>query len=232
MLGSLFTEQYAFSQSDSIIVVGLGTFGGAVAQSLIELGNDVMGIDSNEETVQEWAHKLTYAVQADATDVQVLRQLGVADFSHAIISIGNDMSANLMALLAVSELNIKDIWVKAMSPKHGHIAQRIGAHHVVYPEADMGRRIAHMVTSRMMDYIEFDDGYAIAKIWAPPPTHNKSLTESIVRGKFGVTIVGVKRSNEDFVHATPETRILPGDILIVSGPKHLVEKFSAAAKEN
>lgn len=227
MLAKLFTEQFAFSQSDSVVVIGLGRFGGAVAQSLMDLGHDVMGIDCEEEPVQAWSDRLTYAVQADATNAQILRQLGVADFAHAIVGIGTDLASSLMTVMALSELGIGDIWVKALTPEHGQIAQRIGAHHTVYPEADMGERVAHLITGRMIDYIEFDDGFAIAKIKAPQVTHHKALAESVVRGRFGITVVGVKRAHEDFQHATPETVVLPGDLLIVSGPTKQVEKFAA-----
>lgn len=225
-MGKLFTEQYAFSQGDSVVVIGLGRFGGAVANSLTRLGHDVMGIDRDAEPVQRWADRLTHAVQADATNVLVMRQLGVADFAHAIVGIGDNLAASLMTLMALSELSIPDIWVKAMSAEHGQIAQRIGAHHVIYPEADMGERVAHQISGRMMDYIELDDGFAIAKIHAPGITHERSLVESGVREKFGVTVVGIKRPNEDFQHATPETRVRPGDLLIVSGPTKKVEKFA------
>jgi len=226
-LGKLFTEQYAFAQGDSVLVIGLGRFGGAVAQSLMQLGHDVMGIDRDADPVQDWADRLTHAVQADATNVQVLRQLGGADFTHAIVGIGTDLACSLMAVVALSELGIKDIWVKAMSPEHGHIAQRVGAHHVVYPEADMGERVAHLITGRLMDFIEFDDGFAIVKIQAPQPVHHRTLAESQIRTRFGVTVVGVKRSHEDFQHARPETMILPGDVLIVSGATKNAEKFAS-----
>jgi trk system potassium uptake protein TrkA len=230
LLGKLFTEQFAFGEGDSVVVIGLGRFGGAVAQSLISLGHDVMGIDRDADPVQAWADRLTHAVQADATNVMVLRQLGVADFRHAIVGIGDNLAASLMTLMALSELGIPDIWVKALTEDHGKIAQRIGAHHVVFPEADMGERVAHLISGRMIDYIEFDDGFAIAKIQAPPPTHIRTLAESQVREKFGVTVVGVKRANEDFEHANPETRILPGDLLIVSGPTTKVERFAGRSK--
>jgi len=229
-LGRIFTEQFAFSSGDSVVVIGLGRFGGAVAQSLVRLGHDVMGIDRKEELVQVWGDRLTHAVQADSTNENVMLQLGVADFSHAIVAIGSDLAASLMTLMVLTELGIKDIWVKAMSPEHGQIAQRIGAHHVVYPEADMGARVAHLITGRMMDFIEFEDGFAIAKINAPADTHHQTLAEAHVRSRFGVTVVGVKRASEDFQHALPETRILPADLLIVSGPTRLIEQFASARK--
>lgn len=231
MLGRIFSEQFAFSKGDSVVVIGLGRFGGAVSQSLMRLGHDVMGIDKDAEPVQAWADKLTHAVQADSTNESVMLQLGVADFNHAIVGIGSNLAASLMTLMVLTELGIKDIWVKAMTPEHGQIAQRIGAHHVVYPEADMGERVAHLITGRLMDFIEFDDGFAIAKIHAPALAHNQTLSESHVREKFGVTVVGVKRAHEDFRHATPDTVILPADLLIVSGPTRKIELFAGGRKK-
>jgi trk system potassium uptake protein TrkA len=190
-----------------------------------------MGIDRNEVLVQTWAERLTHAVQADSTNENVMLQLGVADFSHAIVGIGSDLAASLMTLMVLTELGIKDIWVKAMTPEHGQLAQRIGAHHVIYPEADMGARVAHLITGRLIDFIEFEDGFGIAKIQAPAETHHLTLAESHVRSRFGVTVVGVKRANEDFEHALPETRILPADLLIVSGPTRKIEVFAAGDRK-
>lgn len=226
----LFTEQFAFSKGDSVVVTGLGRFGSSVAQSLMRLGHDVMGIDRDPGPVHRWADLITHAVQADTTNVMVLRQLGVADFSHAIVGIGTDMAASLMTIMALTELGIKDIWVKALTEEHGRIAQRIGAHHVVYPESDMGERVAHLISGRMIDFIEFDDGFAIAKIHAPQSTHNRTLAESGIREVHGVTVVGLKRANQDFQHATPGTQILAGDLLIVSGATHLIQKFAGRSK--
>jgi trk system potassium uptake protein TrkA len=188
-----------------------------------------MGVDKNGELVQAWADQLTHAAQADSTSVNVLRQLGVADFTHAIVGIGTDLSASLMTVMALTELNIKDIWVKAVTAEHGQIAQRIGAHHVVNPEAEMGERIAHLITGRMVDYVEFDEGFAVAKIHAPVPTHNRPLAESDVLETFGVTVVGVKRTGEEFQHAAPDWVVLPDDLLIVSGPASKVEEFAGRA---
>jgi trk system potassium uptake protein TrkA len=229
LLARLFTEQFSFAKGDSVVVIGLGRFGSAVGQSLMRLGHDVMGIDRDETLVREWADLLTHAVQADATNTAIMRQLGVADFSHAIVAIGTDLAASLMTLMALTELGIKDIWIKALTPEHGQIAERIGAHHVVYPEADMGERVAHLITGRMMDFIEFDDGFAIAKIHAPARTLNRTLGESRVRDEFGVTVVGIKRLHEDFRHATPTTLIMPGDLLVVSGPTRKIELFAGKA---
>lgn len=228
-MGRIFTEQFAFSAGDSVLVIGLGRFGSTLAQSLVRLGHDVMGVDNDMERVQLWADKLTHTVQADSTKESVMLQLGAADFSHAIVAIGGDIAASLLTLMVLTELGIQDIWVKAMDHDHGQLAKKMGAHHVVMPEADMGERVAHLITGRLIDFIEFDDGFAIAKIHAPPMTHNKSLTESRVREQFGVTVVGVKRAHTDFQHATPDTSIQSADLLIVSGPTRKIELFASGA---
>jgi trk system potassium uptake protein TrkA len=122
---------------------------------------------------------------------------------------------------------VKEIWAKAITAKHGRILERIGAHHVVYPEAAMGERVAHLVTGKMIDFIEFDDGYAIVKTRAPREAVGRSLAESALRSRYGVTVVGVKRPGQDFTYALPETMVEAGDLLIVSGPTKRVERFAA-----
>ncbi len=212
---------------DSVVVVGLGRFGGSVANSLVRLGHDVLGIDENPDLVQEWSERLTHVVQADATRSDVLRQLGVHEFGHAVVGIGNDIEASVLTVLALEDLGVADIWAKATTAKHGRILERTGAHHVVYPEAAMGERVAHLVTGKMIDFIEFDDGFAIAKTSAPVESHGKTLSESALRSKYGVTVVGVKRHRADFTYAKADTIVEAGDILIVSGSTAVVEHFAA-----
>jgi trk system potassium uptake protein TrkA len=209
-----------------VVVIGLGRFGGAVAESLVRLGHDVLAIDENAELVQSWSDRLTHVVQADTTSSDTLRRLGVGEFGRAVVGIGTDLEASVLTVLALSELGVPDIWAKALGPKHGRILERTGAHHVVYPEAAMGERVAHLVTGRMIDFIEFDDGFAIAKTRAPREALGRTLGESALRSKYGITVVGVKRPRTDFTYAKPETAIAPGDILIVSGPTKLVEAFA------
>ena len=212
---------------DGVVVIGLGRFGSAVAQSLVRLGHDVLAIDENAELVQSWADRLTHVVEADSSNADALRRLGVQDHARAVVGIGTDIEASVLTVLALSELGVPDIWAKAVNPRHGRILERTGAHHVVYPEAAMGERVAHLVTGKMIDFIEFDDGFAIVKVRAPQEAVGKTLKASGVRSKYGVTVVGVKRAREDFTYATPETEIERGDLLIVSGPTKLVEKFAA-----
>ncbi|MGH8076795.1 MAG: potassium channel family protein [Lysobacter sp.] len=215
------------TRGDNVVVIGLGRFGGAVAASLVRLGHEVLGIDENAEVVQRWADHLTHVVQADATDSDVLRQLGVADFRHAVVGIGTDLEASVLTVLALEELAIGDIWAKATTAKHGSILERTGAHHVILPEVAMGERVAHLVTGKMIDFIEFDDGFAIAKTGAPREACGKTLSESALRSKYGVTVVGIKRAKADFTYAKADTLVEHGDLLIVSGPTARVETFAA-----
>ncbi len=212
---------------NNVVVIGLGRFGGAVAESLVRLGHDVLAIDEDGDLVQAWSDRLTHVVQADTTDSETLRRLGVQDFGRAVVGIGTDLEASVLTVLALAELGVKDIWAKALGPKHGRILERTGAHHVVYPEAAMGERVAHLVTGRMIDFIEFDDGFAIVKTRAPREAVGRTLGECRLRSKYGITVVGVKSPRKDFTYAQATTPIERGDLLIVSGPTKLVEAFAA-----
>ncbi len=213
------------SESVSVVVIGLGRFGTAVADSLVRMGHDVLAIDENAEIVERWADELTHVVQADSTDDQALHQVGIADFDRAVVAIGADIEASVLTVLALAEAGVPEIWAKAITRKHGRILERVGAHHVVYPEFSMGERVAHILAGSMLDYIEFDDQFSIARTSAPRETWDKTLAESAPRGHHGVTIVGVKRQGEDFTYARPETRVERHDQLIVSGSTAKVERF-------
>ncbi len=214
-------------RGDSVVVIGLGRFGGAVAESLARLGHDVLGIDENAALVQTWSDQLAHVVQADTSNAEVLRQLGVQDFQHAVVGIGTDIEASVLTTLALSELGVPDIWAKASTRNHGRILERTGAHHVVFPESAMGERVAHLVTGKMIDFMEFEDGFAIVKTCTPKEAVGRPLAESRLRSRYGVTVVGVKRPRADFTYAVPETVPEQGDLLIVSGPVREVERFAA-----
>jgi trk system potassium uptake protein TrkA len=206
----------------------LGRFGGTVAESLIRLGHEVLAIDESADIVQSWSDRVTHVVQADSSNIEVLRRLGVDEFPRVVVGIGSDIEASVLTVLALSELGVPDIWAKAISRNHGRILERTGAHHVVYPEAAMGERVAHLVTGKMIDFIEFDDGFAIVKTKAPRWAIGKSLAAAAIRSRFGVTVVGLKRAHEDFTYARPETVLEGDDLLILAGPTHLVEQVASS----
>ncbi|WP_425560659.1 potassium channel family protein [Luedemannella helvata] len=216
-------------RSDAVVVIGLGRFGGAVADSLMRLGHPVLGIDADERLVQSYADRLTHVVAADATDTEALRQLGVADFGRAVVGIGTDLEASVLCVLSLTELNVRDIWAKATSGRHGAILSRMGAQHVIYPESSMGGRVAHLITSKMIDFIEFEDGFAIAKVRAPAAAVGRSLADAALRTHYGITVVGTKMRGEDFTYARPETVVAPGALLIVAGPTDKVERFASSS---
>lgn len=210
----------------SVLIIGLGRFGSAVAASLVNLGQEVLAIDEDATLVERWSDDLTHVVRADSTDDQALHQIGVGSFDRAVVAIGTDIEASVLTVLALAEAGVPDIWAKAITRKHGRILERVGAHHVVYPESSMGERVAHLLTGSMIDYIEFDDQFSIARTHAPPETWDRSLAESAPRSRHGVTVVGVKRQGHDFTYARPETHVERHDQLIIAGPTDMVERFS------
>lgn len=215
-------------EDEAVVVIGLGRFGTALALELESLGTQVLGIDGDPKTVQELSGDLTHIVQADSTDEEALRQLSVHEFERVVVGIGSNIEASILTSSLLVGMEIPQIWSKAVSVAHARILEQIGVHHVVRPEQEVGQRVAHLVRARLLDYIEFDDGYALIKITPPPPAVGKPLGETQVRRKYGVTVVGVKRHGEEFTHATAETVVEPGDLLIVSGPRANVERFAAA----
>ncbi|MDO4796296.1 MAG: TrkA family potassium uptake protein [Brachymonas sp.] len=235
MLGKFFNafngkKRFALGhESDSIMVIGLGRFGTAVARSLVELGHQVLAVDINAERVQSLADELPHVVQADSSDSELLKQLSVLDFAHVVVAIGHDMEASVLTTLNLNQLGVRDIWVKAHSEAHGRIVKRLGAHHVIFPERDMGVRVAHLVTGKMIDFVEFVDGFAIAKTGTPRELCQQSLAQANVRSRFNVTIMGVKRADMEFIVAQPDTVLLPDDILIVAGKTPDVEAFAEQA---
>ena len=212
---------------DSALVVGLGRFGSAIADALTRLGHEVLAVEKDEDLVQDWSGRLTHVVEADATNLDALRQLGVQDIAIAVVGIGTSIESSVLATANLVDLDVKQIWAKAITPSHGRILQRIGAHHVVYPEADAGERVAHLVSGKLLDYIEFDDGFAIVKMRPPLETQGFTLGESQIRRKYGVTVVGVKSPGQDFTYAQPDTMVSSHDLLIVSGHTELVQRFAA-----
>ncbi|OMH26973.1 potassium transporter [Tersicoccus phoenicis] len=210
-----------------MLVVGLGRFGSATADQLVKQGREVLAIERDPVLVQKWAGALTHVVDADATDIDALRQLGAQEFNSAVVGVGTSIESSVLITVNLVDLGVEHLWVKAITPAHGKILSRIGANHVIYPEADAGRRAAHLVSGRLLDYIEFDDDFAIVKMRPPRETQGFTIREASVRKKYGVTIVGVKSPGEDFTYATGDTKVSGRDLLIVSGHVDLIERFAA-----
>ncbi|PGH41468.1 potassium transporter [Micromonospora sp. WMMA1996] len=217
------------SEDTGVAVIGLGRFGCHLAGSLARLDHDVLAVDRDPERVQRWSGELDRVVQADATEEVVLRQLGIADFPRVVVAIGASVEASVLTVLALTELGVPQIWARATSEKHAKILHSVGAHHVVFPEAETGERVAHLIVSRMLDFIEFGDDFAIAKIRVPTPLVGRSLRELAPQDRYGVMVVGAKQPGQPFRYAGPETVLEPESVLIVEGSIAQVQRFAALA---
>lgn len=211
--------------ASTVVVIGLGRFGGAVARELVSLDREVLGIDSVEERVQEFSNYLTHVVQADPTNEEALRDLGVADFDAAVVAIGSSLETSILSASLLIQLGVKQVWAKASSEAHGRILEQIGVQHVIYPDKDMGKRVAHMVGGDQLDYVEIDEGFVMAKTKTAGAFVGKTLDQLGLRREYGIIVVATGKSGQEYVPATPATVLGEGDLLIVAGPKDRIEAF-------
>ena len=214
------------NHQDSTLVIGLGRFGTAVAATLDRLGREVLAVEHNPNTVRQWSGRIPL-IEADATDMEALEQLGATEFGTAVVGVASSLEASVLITSNLVELGIGQIWAKAISATHGRILHRIGANHVVYPEYDAGHRAAHLVSGRMLDYIEMEkNGFSIIKMRPPHELHGFTIGQSKVRSRYGVTIIGLMSPGEHFEYATPQTMVGAEDILVVGGDANLLEHFA------
>ena len=216
----------------SFVIIGCGRFGASVAKTLSSLGNEVMVIDKSEERIQEISEEVTYAVQADVMDEGVLNDLGLTNFDVVVVSIGSDIEASIMATLVAKEMGIKTVIGKALSDLHGKVLYKIGADKVIFPERDMGVRVAHnLVSTNILDFIEISPDYSILEITAIKEWENKSLEDLKLPKKHGINIMAIKRGNNVKISPTREVVIESGDILVVIGNTANINKIEQKAGE-
>jgi trk system potassium uptake protein TrkA len=218
-------------------VIGLGRFGSAMATTLTELGQDVVGVDGNEERVQKHADSIRSAVQLDATDERALRAAGIQDVDVAVISIGEDIESSLLAVMLVKDLGVPLIIAKAVTPLHARILERIGVNRVIFPEREMAIRVAHsLVVPNVLDYIELSRDFSIIEIPAPRDFAGKSLKELQLRNRYGLTLIAIKRKPEGGgpevtnVAPTADDQILTGDVLALLGPNERLAQIDKLMK--
>lgn len=207
-------------------VIGLGRFGGSICRTLSEEGMDVLAIDLNEEKVNEFSNIASHAIVGDTTDESVLKSIGIRNFDHVIVAIGDNIQASVLTTLLLKELGVKHITVKAMNDYHEKILKKIGADHIVHPERDMGRRIAHnIISNSVLDYLELSDEHSIMEIVAGNKLDGHTLIELNIRAKYGINIVAIKRNNEILISPIANEKIHKGDILIVIGADANISRF-------
>ncbi|MBM7578335.1 NAD-binding protein [Jeotgalibacillus terrae] len=208
------------------VVIGLGRFGGSIVRELVEQGMEVMAIDKFEDKVDEFSQIATHAVMADSTDEAALRSLGIRNFDHVIVAIGDDIQASILTTLMLKEIGVKKITVKAQNDYHEKVLERIGADKVVHPERDMGKRIAHnIVSNNVLDYLELSDEHSIVEIAANNLLIGNSIIELDIRAKYGINIVAIKRGDDIIVSPQANDVIQKGDILIVIGADNDINRF-------
>ncbi len=213
------------SARSGVLVFGLGRFGSAIADTLDNMDVEVLAIDRDPITVERWSRRIP-CVEANGADPRALDQIGVGDFAAAVVGVGTSLEASVLITGNLVDAGVPEIWAKATSHEHKRILERIGAHHVVLPEAEAGARIAHSVGGKMIDYIDVEDGFTIVKMRPPRETHHFTLGELDLQNKYGVHVIGVKRADQDFEDSTAETLIGPEDLLVVAGEGEILERFA------
>jgi trk system potassium uptake protein TrkA len=210
-----------------IVVIGLGRFGSTLATELVDMGHEVLGIDIDGERVQQFTGVLTHVVQADTTNEQALVQLGIADATTVVVAIGNDVEASVLTTSALVDLEVPNIWAKALTDPHGRILQRVGAHHVVFPEAEMGSRVARLVTGQIIEYFALDADFVLIEMVVPSNLAGRHLGDTDIRARYKVTVVCIKPEGSPFTYAESATMLGEHDLIVVAGHRSDIEQFAS-----
>ena len=216
-------------EAENVLVIGLGRFGTSLAKTLVELGIEVMAIDTDADLVNAWADKLTHVAVADGTSASTLSQIGAENFDATVVAIGTKIESSVLATAALDEAGAKKIWAKAMTNEHRKILERVGAHHVVQPELQMGQRVAHVVTGQVEDYFKVGDDYVLATVQAPDAIVDLPLDGSLVRSRFNVTVVSIQSEGTPWTYAEPDTLVRCGDLLLIAGTVGDTARFARLA---
>ena len=211
---------------NAVVVIGLGRFGGSLAMELMSRGTDVMGIDVSESIVQSFNGKLTSVIRADATDEEVLRQLGVDELERSVVGIGSDIQASILVSSRLLKFQCPEVWAKAITAPHAEILEQLGVHHVINPERDMGVRTAHLIQGHILDFVPIDRGFAMVRCTAPASVQQRPMDLLGIRRRFGVAVVAVCRPGGTWEPTEPGTMLYEDDQILVTGPTEQAERFS------
>ena len=208
-----------------VVVVGLGRFGHALARELMDHGVEVLGIDASDKLVREMAPELTQTVQADTSDAAVLAQLGIDEVERAVVAIGSDVEASILTASNLVELGVRDVWAKADSEAHARILLKNGVHHVIRPERDTGRRIAHLLSGRFEDFAEIAQDYGVTKLVPPARVQGKPLDLAKVLREYKVQLVSVRTLGR-WLPLTDGRELTANDLIVAAGSPAALEKFT------
>ncbi|WP_152396774.1 potassium channel family protein [Paenibacillus guangzhouensis] len=207
-------------------VIGMGRFGSSVARAISDMGFEVLAIDSDEGRVQDIVNIVTHAVSADSTDEEALKALGIRNFDVVVVSIGQDIQSSILTTLILKDLGVPRIIVKAQNELHGKVLNKIGADKVIYPERDMGLRVAHhLVSPNIMDFIELSSDHSIIEMQAVPQMIGKNLKQLDVRAKFGCNVMAIKNNGKMNISPNADDNIKSDDILIIVGANKDLQKM-------
>lgn len=210
-------------------VIGMGRFGTSVAKELSGMGFDVLAVDASEQRIQEISSLVTHAVSSDSTDEEALRALGIRNFDVVVVAIGEDIQSSILTTLILKDLGVPVIIVKAKNELHGKVLQKIGADKVIFPERDMGLRVAHhLISPNILDYIEISDDYSIMELRASEEMIGQNLKELNIRARFGCNVMGIRSNGKMNISPHPEDRLSEGDILVIVGHKNDLTKLELA----
>ena len=213
-------------------VIGLGRFGSSIAMSLCSMGYEVLAIDADEHRVHEIADEITHAVQADATDEDAMRALGLRNFDVVIVAIGNDIQSSILAAIILKDMGIPKVVAKAQNELHGKVLKKIGVDQVIFPERDMGLRVAqHLVTPNLLDMIELSDEYSIVELKAPKEMIGRTLRQLDIRAKYGCSVMALKTGNHMNISPNADDVVKEEDILIVVGTNEQLGRMGQAFGE-
>ncbi len=208
-------------------VIGLGRFGLSIAAKLFESGQEVLGVDVNEERVEDSHPYVTHSVIADSTDAEALKSIGIRNFDTVIVAIGNDIQASILSVLILKELGIKKVIAKALNKLHGQVLKKLGADWVVHPERDMGIRVAHQLLSpNVLNFIELSKNYSVEEVKVPSGMVGKTLRELDLRAKFNLSVIAIRHNEEINISPSPDKIIDHGDVLVVIGENRDLEQFA------
>jgi trk system potassium uptake protein len=211
----------------SYAVIGLGRFGLSIASKLFEAGQEVMGIDIDEERIDDGKLSLTHAVVLDSTEEESLKSVGIRNFDYVIVAIGNDMQASILTVMLLKEMGVQKVIAKALNKRHGQVLSKVGADWVIHPERDMGERVAHQLLSpNVLNYIELSSEYNIEEIIVPPSMATKSLRELDLRANYNVNAIAILRNEDLIISPSPDQIIQNGDKLVVIGHREDLNDFT------
>ncbi|QYR20697.1 TrkA family potassium uptake protein [Paenibacillus sp. sptzw28] len=213
-------------------VIGMGRFGSSIANALSNLGFEVLAIDTNEQKIQEISASVTHAVSADTTDEDTLRALGIRNFDVVVVAIGADIQSSILTTLILKDLGVPRLIVKAQNELHGKVLSKIGADKVIFPERDMGLRVAHhLISPNILDFIELSDDYSIIEMRAPLQTIGKNLKQLDIRAKYKCNVLAIKTDNHMNISPYAEDIIKDNDILVIVGKNEDLKNFEIVYAE-